>query len=85
MFTGNACLSLGLGCRDEWGKEVMREWTMGSIGDVGTGEGRLHLVFCYNMKDRTEGLGNKEGREGLQAAYLVFCQAWPVVEKEVPA
>ena len=35
---------------------------MGPTGDVGRGEGRLQLVFCYSAREETEelGLGNRE-------------------------
>lgn len=47
---------------------------MGSTGDVGTGKGKLQLVFCCRAKDKTGGLELDGRSEDLQLIYLV---PWP--------
>jgi hypothetical protein len=64
---------------------------VGSAGDV-AGRG-IQLAICCRPSWRQrywflgrEGVGGRERKgKGLQVAYLVFWQAWPVVEQEKPA
>lgn len=51
-------MSAGVGV---WEREVKRGWSVGST--VGSGEGKLHLVFCYRARDKTEDLGLGEQRK----------------------
>lgn len=62
--------------------------SVGFTEDVGTMEGRLPLASYCSPRDETEEfcLGKqRESREPLWAASLVFWQVWPVVERGVPA
>lgn len=58
---------------------------MGSTEGVGRVEGRLPLVSYCRTRLRNFVWGNRESREGLWAASLVFWQVWSVIEQGVPA
>lgn len=45
-----------------WGS-VRRGWSVGSIGTVDNGEGRLQLVFFCTTRDKTKDLGLGKQKE----------------------
>lgn len=71
-LAGGTCLSWGL----MEVREVKTEWTVRSTEDVGSGKGRLWLVFCVTeAKSGRLDLEGEGNGEDLLLAYLFFSYA----------